>query len=85
MHIEQGPVLENENTSIGVVTGGQGAAWTHINLYGQGSHAGTTPMEYRRDPMMGASRIINELREIIRSHSAAVGTCLLYTSAAADE
>jgi len=74
LHIEQGPVLENENTSIGVVTGGQGAIWTHITLYGQGSHAGTTPMEYRKDPMMGASRIITELREIIRSHSAAVGT-----------
>jgi len=74
LHIEQGPVLENENTSIGVVTGGQGSVWTHINLYGQGAHAGTTPMDYRKDPMMGASRIITELREIIRSHSAAVGT-----------
>ena len=59
LHIEQGPVLENENTSIGVVTGGQGSVWTHITLYGQGSHAGTTPMEYRKDPMMGASRIID--------------------------
>ena len=74
LHIEQGPVLENENISIGVVTGGQGSVWTHINLYGQGAHAGTTPMDYRKDPMMGASRIITELREIIRSHSAAVGT-----------
>ena len=74
LHIEQGPVLENENTSIGVVTGGQGSVWTHINLYGQGAHAGTTPMDYRKDPMMGASRTITELREIIRSHSEAVGT-----------
>ncbi len=74
LHIEQGPVLENENTSIGVVTGGQGSVWTHITLYGQGAHAGTTPMNYRRDPMMGASRIITELREIIRKDSAAVGT-----------
>ena len=54
LHIEQGPVLENENTSIGVVTGGQGSVWTHITLYGQGAHAGTTPMDYRKDPMMGA-------------------------------
>ena len=74
LHIEQGPVLENEKTIIGVVTGGQGSVWTHITLYGQGAHAGTTPMNYRKDPMMGASRIITELREIIRSHSAAVGT-----------
>jgi N-carbamoyl-L-amino-acid hydrolase len=74
LHIEQGPVLENENTSIGVVTGGQGAVWNHITLHGQGSHAGTTPMNYRRDPMMGASIIITELREIIRKHSTAVCT-----------
>ena len=74
LHIEQGPVLENENISIGVVTGGQGSVWTHITLFGQGAHAGTTPMNYRRDPIMGASRIIIELREIIRNHSAAVGT-----------
>ena len=62
LHIEQGPVLENENISIGVVTGGQGSVWTHINLYGQGAHAGTTPMDYRKDPMMGASRIITFAR-----------------------
>ena len=74
LHIEQGPVLENENTSIGVVTGGQGSVWTHITLFGQGAHAGTTPMKYRRDPMMGASRIITEMCKIIRNHSAAVGT-----------
>ena len=60
LHIEQGPVLEAENTSIGVVTGGQGAYWTHITLQGQGSHAGTTPMNYRRD--------------IVLTHSGAVGT-----------
>ena len=74
LHIEQGPVLETDNTSIGVVTGGQGSYWTHITLYGQGSHAGTTPMKYRKDPIMGASRIITGLREIIRQQSGAVGT-----------
>ena len=74
LHIEQGPILEAENTKIGVVTGGQGAYWTHITLHGQGSHAGTTPMKYRKDPVMGASRIITELREIVRQHSGAVGT-----------
>jgi len=74
LHIEQGPILEAENTSIGVVTGGQGAYWTHITLYGQGSHAGTTPMHYRKDPIMGASRIITGLREIVLKQPGAVGT-----------
>ena len=74
LHIEQGPVLENNNISIGVVTGGQGSYWTHITLHGQSSHAGTTPMKYRKDPIMGASRIIKEFREIILQHPEAVGT-----------
>jgi len=74
LHIEQGPILEAENTSIGVVTGGQGAYWTHITLHGQGSHAGTTPMHYRKDPIMGASRIITGLREIVLKQPGAVGT-----------
>ena len=74
LHIEQGPILEAENTSIGVVTGGQGAYWTHITLHGQGSHAGTTPMHFRKDPIMGASRIITGLREIVLKQPGAVGT-----------
>ena len=74
LHIEQGPILETENTCIGVVTGGQGSYWTHITLKGQGSHAGTTPMTMRRDPMMGAARIIGGMREIVHKHTGAVGT-----------
>ena len=74
LHIEQGPVLEAENTSIGVVTGGQGSYWTHITLQGQGSHAGTTPMNFRRDPIMGAARIISGMRDIVLKQPGAVGT-----------
>ena len=74
LHIEQGPILEAENTSIGVVTGGQGSYWTHITLHGQGSHAGTTPMHFRKDPIMGDSRIITGLREIVLKQPGAVGT-----------
>jgi len=57
-----------------VVTGGQGSYWTHITLLGQGSHAGTTPMKYRKDPIMGASKIILGLREIVLRLPGAVGT-----------
>ena len=67
-------MLEAENTSIGVGTGGQGSYWTHITLQGQGSHAGTTPMNYRRDPIMGAARIISGMSEIVLKQHGAVGT-----------
>ena len=74
LHIEQGPVLEAEDKTIGVVTGGQGLYWTHVTLRGQDSHAGTTPMAYRKDALMGASRIITGLRDIIREQSGSVCT-----------
>ena len=74
LHIEQGPILEKNNINIGIVTGGQGSYWIHITLYGQSSHAGTTPMEYRKDPIIGASKIIKEFRDIILQNSGAVGT-----------
>ena len=74
LHIEQGPVLENNKLDIGVVTGGQGSYWTNITLYGQSSHAGTTPMKYRKDPIMGASKIISKFRELVLNQAEAVAT-----------
>lgn len=63
-HIEQGPVLENENKDIGVVTGIQGMSWFEIELIGNSNHAGTTPMKSRKDPILAASEIIYELEKI---------------------
>ena len=57
-HIEQGPVLEAEELTIGVVTGIQGIKWFKATLEGINAHAGTTPMEVRRDPLVGAARIV---------------------------
>ncbi|AEG48156.1 amidase, hydantoinase/carbamoylase family [Sphingobium chlorophenolicum L-1] len=57
-HIEQGPILEAEGKTIGVVTGIQGAYWLDIVLTGQSCHAGPTPMNMRRDPWRAASAII---------------------------
>ena len=51
LHIEQGPVLEAEDKTIGVVTGAQGIRWYDVKLTGQEAHAGPTPMALRRDPM----------------------------------
>ena len=49
LHVEQGPVLEQEATSIGAVTGVQGISWTEYRIAGTSNHAGTTPMHLRHD------------------------------------
>ncbi len=58
VHIEQGPILEATATTIGVVTGIQGAYWLDVTLEGVACHAGPTPMEARRDPWRSACPII---------------------------
>ncbi len=60
-HIEQGPILENNKTKIGVVTGVQAVKWYVISLQGEEVHAGPTPMELRHDPVLGATRILEKL------------------------
>jgi N-carbamoyl-L-amino-acid hydrolase len=64
LHIEQGPVLEDEGITIGVVTGVQGISWTEVTVTGQSAHAGTTPMQLRHDAMAVAARAIHEVRLI---------------------
>ena len=49
LHIEQGPILEKENITIGAVENLQGISWTEVSIKGQANHAGTTPMDLRRD------------------------------------
>jgi beta-ureidopropionase / N-carbamoyl-L-amino-acid hydrolase len=49
LHIEQGPLLEEQGVTIGAVTGVQGISWQELTLTGQSNHAGTTPMRLRRD------------------------------------
>ncbi len=64
LHIEQGPVLENTNTTIGAVTGVQGISWTEFKLRGVSNHAGTTPMHLRHDAGYVAAAIAVEARAI---------------------
>ena len=73
-HIEQGPILETKNKVIGVVTAAQGQRWYDLVIEGQEAHAGPTPMEVRRDAMMGAARIVLEVDRIGRSRPNARGT-----------
>ncbi|MBM3646129.1 MAG: hydantoinase/carbamoylase family amidase, partial [Alphaproteobacteria bacterium] len=63
-HIEQGPILERRQKTIGVVTAAQGQRWYEIVWTGMESHAGTTPMEGRRDALVGAAELIVAARRI---------------------
>jgi N-carbamoyl-L-amino-acid hydrolase len=64
LHIEQGPVLERTDVTIGAVTGVQGISWQEVTITGQSNHAGTTPMSMRKDPSYVASKIAVFLREL---------------------
>jgi N-carbamoyl-L-amino-acid hydrolase len=66
-HIEQGPILEKTRTSIGIVTGVQGMKWCVLTITGAEVHAGPTPMEDRRDPVLGLTRILDRLYKLISS------------------
>lgn len=63
LHIEQGPRLERSGVDVGVVTGIVGLVSFRARLVGQANHAGTTPMEGRRDALVGAARAVLALRD----------------------
>jgi N-carbamoyl-L-amino-acid hydrolase len=63
-HIEQGPILEHEEKTIGVVQGAQGQRWYEITITGQEAHAGPTPMPRRKDALVGAAKIVQEVNRI---------------------
>jgi N-carbamoyl-L-amino-acid hydrolase len=63
-HIEQGPVLEQTKTTIGVVQGALGQRWYDVAIAGQDSHAGPTPMDTRKDALLAASRLVLEVNRI---------------------
>src|SRR5947208_13337875 len=64
LHIEQGPVLESLDLPLGVVLGTFGVERHQVTFRGQAAHAGSTPMDKRRDALAGAARLQLELREI---------------------
>jgi N-carbamoyl-L-amino-acid hydrolase len=75
LHIEQGPILEAEEKTVGVVTDAQGQRWYEVTVTGRESHAGTTPMPLRRDAMMAAAKMIHAVETIALKHAPhAVGT-----------
>lgn len=64
VHIEQGPVLDENEESVAVVRGVQAIRWYEIQLTGRESHAGTTPMNRRRDALLAAARVIDSVNRI---------------------
>jgi len=82
LHIEQGPILENEKKDIGVVTHGQGLKWLETTLIGKESHTGSTPMPMRVNAGLGMARITQLVDEIALSHApnavGAIGQCDVY-------
>ncbi|EKN00321.1 MULTISPECIES: M20 family metallo-hydrolase [unclassified Acidocella] len=68
LHIEQGPILEDEGKSIGIVTGVQGMRWYGVTVTGMDCHAGTTPMRMRQDALVAASKMIQVVQAIALAH-----------------
>ena len=67
-HIEQGPGLEDTGNTIGVVTGALGLRWYDVTVTGQDAHAGPTPMRLRKDALLGAAKIVGEVKRIAVAH-----------------
>ena len=64
LHIEQGPLLENEDIPLGIVTGGYKTHGMHVDLRGETAHSGPTPMDKRRNALVGAAHLIVAANDI---------------------
>lgn len=74
LHIEQGPVLEKEGVPIGIVSGIVGITRGILEMVGRSDHAGTAPMDVRRDALAAASEAVLALEKACRSVEGTVGT-----------
>ncbi len=68
VHIEQGPILEAEDKTIGVVLGAQGQRCFHVTVTGEEGHAGTLPMTLRKDALLGAARMVDAVNAVAFRH-----------------
>ena len=68
LHIEQGGNLYNEKLNIGVVEGIVAIEWWEFTFKGKANHAGTTPMNMRKDPMLPAAELVLEVNRIVNSY-----------------
>ena len=63
LHIEQGPILENAGMQVGVVTSVQGLRWLDVAVTGMDGHAGTTPLDMRKDALLAAAAMLVALNQ----------------------
>lgn len=68
LHIEQGPILDKEDKSIGIIGGIIGMSWVHVKVIGETNHAGPTPMSARKDALVPASEMILRINEITKQY-----------------
>lgn len=66
LHIEQGPILDIQDKPVGIVTGIAGPLWLTVQLEGFAGHAGSVPMDMRKDALLGASKMIGEINHLVR-------------------
>ena len=77
LHIEQGPILEDERRKIGIVKGVQAFKWFNITVSGRDTHAGTTPFSSRMDSMLCAAKLIVASNTIAKEHNGLATTGIL--------
>ncbi len=70
LHIEQGPLLEEENEPLGVVTGIVGQSRLRVTVTGEAGHAGTVPMNLRRDALAGAAAMVLVVERVAKANAA---------------
>jgi allantoate deiminase len=82
LHIEQGPVLEQQNLPVGVVTAIAGATRLAVSLTGMAGHAGTVPMALRRDALAGAAECIAAIETFCKADNGGLVGTVGYINAA---
>jgi hydantoinase/carbamoylase family amidase len=85
LHIEQGPILEKEGKSVGVVTSVQAMKWFSVRVEGVEGHSGTTPMVGRADALVTASRLITSVRDTALDTELGVATVGVISSDTASQ
>lgn len=76
LHIEQGPILDNDEEPVGIVSAISGPLWWTVEMTGFAGHAGSVPMYMRKDALLGAAKVITALNELAKLDASAptVGT-----------
>ncbi|CDK27185.1 unnamed protein product [Kuraishia capsulata CBS 1993] len=76
IHIEQGPILEEEEKEIGIVVGVQSYSWFNVYVRGKAQHTGTTPLNARNDALLSCAKMLVKANEIAHKHN---GLCSIGT------